>query len=39
MVNQFADARLYVMPRGAHHVQTECADEYNSVVLNFLSKP
>lgn len=36
MVNQFADARLYVIPNGAHHVQTECADEYNSVALNFL---
>jgi len=39
MVNQFKNARLYVMPHGAHHLQTECADEYNSVVLNFLPKP
>lgn len=38
MVNQFADARLHVIKNAAHHVQTECADEYNTLVLGFLSQ-
>jgi 2-hydroxy-6-oxonona-2,4-dienedioate hydrolase len=36
MVNQFADARLHLIGNAAHHVQTERAAEYNSVVLSFL---
>ena len=36
MLNQFADARLHVVRNAAHHVQTECAAEYNAVVLGFL---
>jgi 2-hydroxy-6-oxonona-2,4-dienedioate hydrolase len=36
MVNQFADARLHLIGNAAHHVQTECPDEYNAVVLSFL---
>jgi pimeloyl-ACP methyl ester carboxylesterase len=36
MVNQFADARLHLIGNAAHHVQTECPNEYNSVVLGFL---
>jgi len=36
MVNQFGDARLHLVGRAAHHVQTECPAEYNAVVLGFL---
>jgi len=36
MVNQFADARLHLVGNAAHHVQTECPEEYNAVVLSFL---
>ncbi|MNF38437.1 4,5:9,10-diseco-3-hydroxy-5,9,17-trioxoandrosta-1(10),2-diene-4-oate hydrolase [compost metagenome] len=36
MLNQFADARLYVMGKAAHHVQTECPDEFNAVALTFI---
>jgi 2-hydroxy-6-oxonona-2,4-dienedioate hydrolase len=36
MMNQFADARVHLVGNAAHHVQTECAAEYNAVVLGFL---
>lgn len=37
MLNQFQNARLHVLGKAAHHVQTECHHEYNDLVLNFLS--
>ncbi len=37
MLNQFEDARLHIVGRAAHHVQTECHREYDEVVLSFLS--
>ncbi len=36
MLNQFADARLYVMGNAAHHLQTECPDEFNGVARTFI---
>jgi 2-hydroxy-6-oxonona-2,4-dienedioate hydrolase len=36
MINQFADARLHLIGNAAHHVQTECPNEYNAVVSAFL---
>jgi 2-hydroxy-6-oxonona-2,4-dienedioate hydrolase len=35
MLNQFADARLHVIGR-AHHLQSECPDEFNAHLLAFL---
>ena len=37
MVNQIEDARLHVIGKAAHHVQTECHSEYNDIVLSFLA--
>lgn len=37
MLNQIEDARLHVIGRAAHHVQTERHREYNDLVLSFLS--
>jgi 2-hydroxy-6-oxonona-2,4-dienedioate hydrolase len=37
MLNQFADARLHVMGSAAHHVQSECAEEFNAHLLAFLA--
>jgi 2-hydroxy-6-oxonona-2,4-dienedioate hydrolase len=36
MLNRFADARLHVMGRAAHHLQSEYPDEFNRVALPFL---
>lgn len=36
MLNQIENARLHVVGRAAHHVQTECHSEYNGVVMNFV---
>ncbi|SDI13528.1 alpha/beta fold hydrolase [Pseudomonas panipatensis] len=36
MLNQFTDARLYVMGNAAHHPQSECPDEFNAVALTFI---
>lgn len=36
MLNQFADARLHVMGNAAHHLQSECPDEFNAVALTFI---
>lgn len=36
MLNQFADARLHVMGNAAHHLQSECPDEFNPLALTFL---
>ena len=36
MLNQFADARLHVIGRAAHHLQSECPDEFNAHLLAFL---
>lgn len=36
MLNQFADARLHVLGNAAHHLQSECADEFNAHLLAFL---
>ncbi|EOG4615708.1 alpha/beta fold hydrolase [Pseudomonas aeruginosa] len=36
MLNQFADARLHVMGNAAHHLQSECPDEFNAATLAFL---
>lgn len=36
MLNQFADARLQVLGNAAHHLQSECPEEFNSCALNFL---
>ncbi|MCP8467509.1 alpha/beta fold hydrolase [Pseudomonas sp. ZM23] len=38
MLNQFADARLYVMGNAAHHLQSECPDEFNAAALAFLEE-
>jgi 2-hydroxy-6-oxonona-2,4-dienedioate hydrolase len=37
MLNQFADARLHVMGSAAHHVQSECAEEFNAHLLALLA--
>ncbi|THG85317.1 alpha/beta fold hydrolase [Pseudomonas sp. A-1] len=36
MLNQFADARLHVMGNAAHHLQSECPDEFNAVATAFI---
>ena len=36
MLNQFVDARLHVMGKAAHHLQSECSDEFNAHLLAFL---
>ncbi|MCM2320777.1 MAG: alpha/beta fold hydrolase [Pseudomonas sp.] len=36
MLNRFADARLYVMGNAAHHLQSECPDEFNAVATAFI---
>lgn len=36
MLNQFADARLHVIGNAAHHLQSECPDEFNAHLLAFL---
>ncbi|MCY1440503.1 4,5:9,10-diseco-3-hydroxy-5,9,17-trioxoandrosta-1(10),2-diene-4-oate hydrolase [compost metagenome] len=36
MLNQFADARLHVMGNAAHHLQSECPDEFNALALSFI---
>lgn len=36
MVNQFADARLHILGNAAHHLQSECPEEFNGVALTFL---
>lgn len=36
MLNQFADARLHVIGQAAHHLQSECPDEFNAHLLAFL---
>ncbi|CAD5106159.1 alpha/beta fold hydrolase [Zestomonas carbonaria] len=36
MVNQFADARLHVIGNAAHHLQSECPGEFNTLAINFL---
>ncbi len=38
MVNQFADARLYVIGAAGHHLQTECPEEFNAIALTFLGQ-
>ena len=38
MLNQFADARLYVMGNAAHHLQSECPGEFNAATLAFLEE-
>ncbi|MBO3277986.1 alpha/beta fold hydrolase [Pseudomonas schmalbachii] len=36
MLNQFADAHLHVMGNAAHHLQSECPDEFNALALSFI---
>ncbi|MNQ44359.1 4,5:9,10-diseco-3-hydroxy-5,9,17-trioxoandrosta-1(10),2-diene-4-oate hydrolase [compost metagenome] len=36
MLNQFADARLHVIGNAAHHVQSECPEEFNTLALSFI---
>ncbi|SFQ39888.1 2-hydroxy-6-oxonona-2,4-dienedioate hydrolase [Geopseudomonas sagittaria] len=36
MLNRFADARLHVMGNAAHHLQSECPDEFNAVATAFI---
>lgn len=36
MLNRFADARLHVMGNAAHHLQSECPEEFNALALSFL---
>ncbi len=36
MLNQFANARLHVFGNAAHHLQTECPDEFNALALSFI---
>lgn len=36
MLNRFADARLHVAGNAAHHLQTECPDEFNAAALAFI---
>jgi 2-hydroxy-6-oxonona-2,4-dienedioate hydrolase len=38
MLNQFPDARLLVMGNAAHHLQSECPEEFSTVVLPFLKE-
>lgn len=38
MLNQFADARLHVMGNAAHHLQSECPDEFNALALVFIGE-
>ncbi|PKO58969.1 MAG: 2-hydroxy-6-ketonona-2,4-dienedioic acid hydrolase [Betaproteobacteria bacterium HGW-Betaproteobacteria-19] len=36
MLNHLGDARLHVVGKGAHHLQTECPEEFNPTALSFL---
>lgn len=36
MLNRLRDGHLHVFGRGAHHVQTECPDEFNRLALGFI---
>lgn len=38
MLNQFADARLHVIGQAAHHLQSECPDEFNAHLRAFLER-